>query len=240
MSLTLAHFDALTERGLQVIPLRENSKIPLNKGWTSGWNRSASREGLLRFPDANIGLLLGNVVDVEGDNQEANDIILSLIGNYPHPCYRSTKSIHHLFMSPDRNLRHFRWQKIEFRGYGHQSVLPPSQHAGVKYQWLDKFKFPIPEMPEKLVRFYETHSRARLNDLKPGHISVWCMTCKQKIFLSEKRFRLELEAFRSFGTKWECQKCRTVDLRSACRLIRMGITAKRSMLEEVQHLEGDQ
>jgi hypothetical protein len=228
MHSTIDHFDALTSRGLKIIPLWENSKIPLNKGWSQNWDRLDSRNALVRFPEANIGLLLGNIVDVEGDSEEANKTIIDLIGDYPHPCYHSTKSIHHLFQSPDPNLRHFRCGKIEFRGHGHQSVLPPSQHAGIKYCWLKSFKFPIPEMPESLVKFYEERKEhIKLNDTKPGHIRVWCSKCDSKVFLNEKRFKLELQAFKLLEAKWQCQSCRTVDLRHACRLIRSGVCDKR-------------
>lgn len=220
MPSIIDHFDALTDRGLKVIPLRENSKIPLAKGWTENWDRDLSRENLLRFPNCNIGLLLGEIVDVEGDSEEANETILSLIGNYPHPTYRSKKSIHHLFLSPDRNLRHFSWKKIEFRGHGHQSVLPPSQHAGIRYCWLKNFQFPVPEMPERLAGFYKSLTHVRTNEIKPGHTKVWCCCCNKQIFLNEKRFQLELEVFNSMSMKWECQACRNIDIRSACRLVR--------------------
>jgi hypothetical protein len=122
----LAHFDALTKRGLKIIPLRENSKVPLCKAWNSDWDREVVRDKICQFPDANLGILLGDVVDVEGDSEDANRTILDLIGDYPHPCYFSTKSIHHLFLNPDPNLAHFRFKEIEFRGHGHQSVIPPS------------------------------------------------------------------------------------------------------------------
>jgi hypothetical protein len=102
----LAHFDALTKRGLKIIPLRENSKVPLCKAWNSDWDREVVRDKICQFPDANLGILLGDVVDVEGDSEDANRTILDLIGDYPHPCYFSTKSIHHLFLNPDPNLPH--------------------------------------------------------------------------------------------------------------------------------------
>ncbi len=226
MPSIIDHFDVLTERGMKIIPLQENSKIPIIKNWNGPWDNLLCRELLLKFPEANIGLLLGQIIDVEGDDNHANQTILSLIGDYPHPCYQSKKSIHHLFLTPDPQLRHFRWNKIEFRGAGHQSVLPPSQHAGVKYRWLEKFKFPIPEMPPKLISFYESKKRAKVNNLKPGHIQVWCDCCDEKIYLNEKRFHLEIEAFKLLGSKWQCHKCRPIDLRPACRLIRSGICKK--------------
>ena len=217
------HFDALTNQGLKVIPLCENSKAPMCKGWNNNWNKDESREKLRVFPDANIGLLLGDVVDVEGDSRAANQQILDLIGDYPHPTYTSAKSIHHIFISPDKNLRLLRVGEIEFRGHGHQSMLPPSQMRGTRYMWLRSMKFPVPEMPEPLYIFYLKQKKQYNHLRKPGHLQVWCSQCEAKCFLHKKRFTLELEAFKLFGSRWECQSCRTVDLRPACRLIRCGI-----------------
>lgn len=222
MATVLDHFDALTQRGLKIIPVRQNSKVPLCKGWTRDWDLNVYRHKLRQFPDSNIGILLGDVVDVEGDSDHANRLIEDLIGDYPHPVYRSTKSFHHLFLNPDQTLRHFRHGDIEFRGHGHQSVLPPSRHHGVVYQWLKKFKFPVPPMPERLVEFYHDRRYGRGSGLKPGHVKLWCGLCSKECYLHEKRFALELRAFGLLGRKWQCHCCRLVDLRPACRLIRSG------------------
>jgi hypothetical protein len=227
MAVNLDHFDALTTRGLKIIPLWENSKAPMCRGWTGEWSWAAAREKLAMFPAANLGLLLGDIVDVEGDSAEANRAILDLIGDYPHPSYVSTKSIHHLFVSPDPALRHFRVGEIEFRGHGHQSVIPPSQHQGTVYKWLRAFRFPVPEMPPALQDFYRAQRAAPLrNPLKPGHVRVWCADCRGECRLHRKRFDLEVEAFRLLGSRWECQKCRSLDLRPACRLIRSGVAGR--------------
>lgn len=223
MPTTIDHFDALTQRGIKVIPLRENSKVPMCKGWTDNWDCEVARSKLATFPDANIGILLGDIIDVEGDSEEANRIVLDLIGDYPHPCYQSTKSIHHLFLTPDPQLAHFRWKEIEFRGIGHQSVLPPSQHQGFKYKWLKAFRFPVPHMPDRLLDFYMSKAqRKRPPVLKPGHVRVWCGGCEEQCYLHGKRWSLELRAFKLLGEKWQCRGCRTVDLRPACRLLRGG------------------
>jgi hypothetical protein len=226
MPTIIEHFDALTARGLKIIPLRENSKVPLCKGWTEHWDKGRAREKLTQFPDANLGILLGDIIDVEGDSDEANRTIIDLIGDYPHPSYQSTKSIHHLFVTPDFALRHFRYADIEFRGYGHQSVIPPSQHQGTVYRWLKQFRFPVPPMPNKLLQFYKSKQERSQRTLKPHHIRVWCGSCRAECMLHGKRFDLELEAFRLFDSKWECQKCRTLDLRPACRLLRAGVKGK--------------
>lgn len=223
MATIIEHFDVLTKRGLKIIPLRENTKVPMCKGWTQNWNKDQCREKLEQFPCANLGILLGDIIDVEGDSEEANKTILDLIGDYPHPMYQSIKSIHHLFLTPDRCLRHFRYGDIEFRGYGHQSVIPPSQHQGHTYKWMRTFQFPIPEMPPALRRFYERHHGTIKKTLKPHHVRAWCGSCKSHHMLHEKRFDLETEAFLLLESKWECRHCRALDLRDACRLIRLGL-----------------
>lgn len=226
MASILEHFDALSKQGMKIVPLYKNSKRPIGKSWGEKWSHDRARWMLQRSPEANIGLLLGDIVDVEGDSEQANQIILDLIKDYPHPCYRSTKSIHHLFLTPDPNLRRFQWNNIEFRGHGHQSVLPPSQFSGVSYKWLKNFRFPIPQMPEELVDFLENKNGLQKETLKPGHVRIRCGNCKNIVFLHKKRYALELKAFKLLGQKWECQDCRTTDIRSACRLIRAKVPAK--------------
>lgn len=220
MANVLAHFDALTEHGVQVIPLRENSKVPLCRGWQRDWDHLECRDKLRLFPQSNIGVLLGSIIDVEGDTPHANRLILDLIGSYPHPTYSSTKSIHHLFQSPDPRLRICCHQGIEFRGHGHQSVLPPSQHQGVKYRWLRSFRFPIPEMPERLRCFYDQVSKKRKHYVKPGHQKIRCGECQKVQFLHRKRLYWELIAFRQWDSPWLCHDCRTVDLRPIVRRLR--------------------
>lgn len=225
MATILDHFEALTNKGLKLIPLRENSKIPLYKNWNVNWEYHWVRNKFQKYPNSNIGLLLGDIVDVEGDSERANQKILDLIKDYPHPNYRSSKSIHHLFLTPDPALRHFRYEEIEFRGHGHQSVMPPSKIGETVYKWLKNFKFPVPNMPEELVDFLYKKRKKKIykQKLKPGHLKTRCATCQQNILLHEKRHALELKAFKLLGQKWECKNCRSVDLRPACRLIRANI-----------------
>jgi len=212
----LKQFDSLVDMGLQVIPLRFNSKIPMCKGWTT-WNKTECRETLQRFPEANIGILLGQIIDVEGDSRQANNRILSLIKDYPHPSYTSTKSIHHLFLNPDPDLKILKYDDIEFRAHKHQSVLPPSHHQGIHYEWVDNSMFPIPEMPEELYRFYLKLKRGNRKFIKPGNLMVRCILCGKKCFVNKKRFRLELDIFKRLGLRWQCQSCRELDLRPICR-----------------------
>lgn len=219
----LKHFDTLVEQGLKPIPLKVNSKQPYNKGWNKNWNYENSRWYFRCEPTLNMGLLLGDIIDVEGDTLEANDKITKLIGDYPHPCYRSRKSIHHLFLTPDPELTRIQVKGVEFRGYGHQSVLPPSQHQGVFYRWKEDSIWPVPQMPDSLLEYYwhlRNGRKRRSTTVKPGHIKVWCNNCKQESFMHQKRFDSELELFQMMCQKWTCQKCRKIDLRPLVRRLR--------------------
>lgn len=221
MSIILKHFDILTKHNLKVIPLRENTKIPICKNWNVDWNLKNSRNKLFQMPNSNIGLLLGDIVDVEGDDEKANQTILKLIKDYPHPSYFSAKSIHHLFLTPDPKLRHFEWNKIEFRGAGHQSVLPPSRVNDVVYKWTKDFKFPIPPMPDELRKFlYEKRNQKFSKSLKPNHVQVWCSICRNEVLLHQKRHVLEVVVFKVLQKRWECNDCRKIDIRKACKIIK--------------------
>lgn len=226
----LRHFDTLVEQGLMPIPLKVNSKQPYGKAWNKDWDREKSRWYFRCEPNLNMGLLLGDIVDVEGDTPEANEKIDRLIGDYPHPSYRSRKSTHHLFITPDPNLRRVQNRGVEFRGHGHQSVLPPSQHQGIFYRWNDSSVWPVPPMPEALLQFYwslvNSNQRKPKEIIKPGHMKLWCGKCAAECYLHQKRFNSELELFKMMGEKWQCQKCRQIDLRPLVRRLRRGTLVK--------------
>jgi len=213
------YFDKLVNHGLSVIPLRENSKAPLLKGWQDNWDENFCRYLFEKNPNLNFGFLLGEIVDVEGDTEQSNRLIHNLIGNFPHPSYKSSKSVHHLFKTPDSTLRRLCCEGVEFRGYRHQSVLPPSRHAdGTKYKWID-ITFPVPEMPTRLKNFYfEITKKGEI--IKPRHMKVNCFICREKCYIHKKRFNLELQAFKTLELAWQCHKCRKHDLRSMCRQLR--------------------
>lgn len=221
MSKILAHFDVLTKHGLRVIPLRPYSKIPVQKNWAD-WNYENCRYILEKNPESNIGLLLGEVMDVEGDSVEANERINDLVRDYPHPMYTSTKSVHHLFINPEPTLTILKHQQIEFRANRHQSVLPPSVlDTGVEYKWVDgKLTLPIPPMPDRLLTFFRKLQKVRKTAIKPGHMKLPCFKCREKCFIHRKRYDLELIAFKKLGLRWMCHDCREVDLRQECRDIR--------------------
>lgn len=213
----LEHFDDLVSMGYKPHPLRPRTKIPVKKGWTS-WDLEKSRYILNIVDDCNLGIVLGDIMDVEGDSEEANRIVNRMVEGYPHPCYRSKKSTHHLFLSPDPRITKVEFQKIEFRGLNHQSAVPPSRmEDGTEYTWIIPPTGPPPIMPDRLLTFLRKIRRKSQGDIKPGHIKLPCIKCGQICFLHEKRFLLEIEEFRKHGQRWSCRKCRELDLRKGCR-----------------------
>lgn len=222
MKPLLKVFDRFLSEGLKPLALYKNTKIPMLKNWNSNWNQDSNRE-LLKLDYTNIGLLLGDIVDVEGDSEKANDVINDLIGNYEHPVYKSKKSFHHLFINPDPNLTLLKFDDIEFRGKNHQSVIPPSKINDVVYEWVHLI-FPFPVMPKNLLDFYLSNRKKIIknNSKKPGHIEVNCSICRKKSFINKKRWNYELIAFKEIDFKllWQCRNCRKYDLRPRVRNIK--------------------
>jgi hypothetical protein len=226
----LKYFDLYVTAGLKPIAVYKETKQPVGYNWNRNWNPEKWRE---YFQDDNdlysMGILLGNIVDVEGDTEEANKMLFDLVGDIPHPMYKSSRSIHHLFQTPDLTLTKSTYQGIEFRGFLHHSVVPPSIHiSGSQYKFLRGTKFPIPEMPLELMRFYFDHkiksikprTPKKVVKKKPGYINTQCKICYKTTEIHKKRLSLEVQAFQFYGLPWNCHKCRKIDVREDCRRIR--------------------
>lgn len=220
MKLSIRTFDKLVSEGLQPIALYPGSKTPMAKGWNSNWKEAEERERI-RKPLVNIGILLGNIVDVEGDSPGANAKINRIIGDYPHPVYKSFKSYHHLFLTPDPKLTILKSDDIEFRGHNHQSVIPPSIVNQIHYEWINVV-FPIPKMNPPLLEFYQEFKKriTKKKQTKPGHIQPYCSQCQKREYIHKDRHRLELMAFKELNLNWTCHKCRDIDLRPRIKEIR--------------------
>ena len=207
---------------MEIIPLLPNTKKPIFNHWQLEYNKERCRFLLEKNQRMNLGLRLGEIVDVEGDSPHANDLVNQLIGDYEHPSYKSRKSIHHLFINPDPKLTRVVFQDIEFRGFNHQSVIPPSSVDEVGYRW-ESLNFPIPVMPERLLEFFwkvRHKKRNKYIDVKPGHMKIPCSQCGKNFYLHRKRFEEELLAFKLLSQAWQCKNCRQIDLRPICRQFR--------------------
>lgn len=219
-------FDSYVEMGLKPIPISRYSKRPICKDWHSNWSALRWRS-YFHQDKFNMGILLGDIVDVEGDSFYANNLIEKLIGNCPHPKFSSSKSIHHLFKTPDKNLTRIAYKGIEFRGQNHQSVVPPSVHGtNISYRWIQGSVFEIPEMPIDLLDyFYKIQSikikaKSSSTQKKKALYSTICKSCNKKIEINKKRLSLEVKAFADMNLLWACRKCRNIDIRPICRLLK--------------------
>ena len=225
----LTFFDKYVALGLKPIAVFKDSKKPACQGWNEDWSIERWREYFLT-DEYNMGILLGDIVDVEGDTNEANDLLQRMIDGVPCPKFRSSKSVHYLFQNPLPDLTRKVFDGIEFRGHRHQSVVPPSIHSdGNFYAWLEGSKFPVPPMPDELLSFYHRNNtekpqaipRKRIRQKKNKDYSkTQCNCCQKHFMMHKKRLVLEVRSLRTLNLKWMCRSCREIDLRQMCRDIR--------------------
>jgi hypothetical protein len=234
----LIDIDTINEyifKGFEIIPLKPLSKKPYQKNWTKRWNKNSSYALFFKDENINLGLKLGSIIDVEGDSEKGNDQIVSLIGDYKHPFYTSNKrSYHHLFLNPYK-IRIIKINDIEIRGYGHQSVLPPSI-VDNQYEWIDDNNLKVPKVPLKLLSFINNNynynfkgkyswkeqvENTKLNKnmfLKPESVLKMCNCCKEYFPIHKKRFIKEVKAFKKINRSWVCKNCSDVDIRKLAKL----------------------
>jgi hypothetical protein len=196
-------------QGYKPILLHHNTKIPIHKKWNKKYDFNYFYNYSLAHPtDYNFGILLGDVIDVEGDTEKANEYLKNLCGEIKHPSYKSSKSIHHIFRNPGINLTRIVHNGIEFRAHKHQSVIPPSLHEdGSPYIWISCNNMSlaeIPLLPANLERILL--NRLGLDEkIRYGNVKVYCAKCKKSFFLNEKHFNFELKIFKKNGFPWMCK-----------------------------------
>lgn len=178
----LDFFDLYTQKfNWKITPISRDSKSPIFANWNKDYNRLKSRN-IIEEHDCNLGLCLGDIVDVEADTPGANKTLDQMLRGYPHPQYRSSRSVHHLFLCHDKKLTKISMQNIEFRGSLHQSVLPPSRIGDTRYQWINA-DFPVPEMPKSLLKFYWKHVRRVVRPL-----GFWtCKMCHKRCIIESRQ-----------------------------------------------------
>jgi hypothetical protein len=201
MERIVQFFDYYTDKlGWDVVLLLPKSKMPFQKGWNKGYDKKATRDYLIKNPDCNLGLKLGHIIDVEGDTYKANELLNKLTADITHPMYKSQKSTHHLFTTPDNKLTRIDIHGMEFRGHYHQSMLPPSVNSEeIEYEWLEDVRFPIPSLPNSLVNLYNRHMKMMCAKKTGKYTEPWCYLCGQKSRpIHKTRFKLELTSFKRF------------------------------------------
>jgi len=220
--------------GYHLIPLHKGTKRPIMKNWNKKYSYKRIENFLLQNPgNYNFGILLGDVIDIEGDSCEANIFLNDLLKDIPHAIYQSSKSTHHLFRMGSKFFTRHICNSIEFRGHGHQSVVPPSTHEdGTKYSWITDL-IPVSELPvlpselELKIKTFKIRSK---KFTKPHSKKIRCHSCKDQCFINKRRLELELSVLRSIGQKWMCNPCRPYDLREDVRKLRKLITQGKEFL----------
>jgi hypothetical protein len=232
----LKWYDAYVSVGLKPIAIFCGTKIPVGQDWNKNWEPNKWRD-YFKSDSYNMGILLGEIIDVEGDTSEANNFLLEMIGDTEHPMFSSSKSIHHLFLNPDPKLTRWSFNGIEFRGHKHQSVVPPSVHDdGTPYKWMvnSNSYFKIPNLPPSLLDFYFQNKNLNKNKFsqkhknKPGHKRTECKKCGGYFYIHKKRLILEVKAFAIMGQLWSCHGCRQADVKEMCRSIRKNLNKDQS------------
>jgi hypothetical protein len=221
-------FNEYKNLGYHLIPLHKGTKKPIMKNWNKKYSYKRIESFLLQNPgNYNFGILLGDVIDIEGDSLEANIFLNDTLKDIPHAIYQSSKSTHHLFRMGSKFFTRHICNGIEFRGYGHQSVVPPSTHEnGAKYTWITD-KIPanqLPVLPPELELKIKTFKKRSQKFTKPHNKKIKCFACEKFCFINKRRLDLELSVLRSIGHKWMCNPCRPYDLRENIRNLRKLIT----------------
>ena len=224
------YYDKYVSLGLKPIAVFKGSKKPVCQGWNDDWAVDRWR-GYFETEEYNIGILLGDVVDIEGDTEEANDLLERMIDGVSCPKFRSSRSVHYLFKNPLPELTRRVFDGIEFRAHRHQSVVPPSTHIdGTSYAWIEGSRFPLPQMPEELLAFYKRNSASerkneqaaprRKRQMGKEFTKTHCNRCRKTFVMHKKRLILEVRAFRGLGLTWACRSCRELDVREECRRLK--------------------
>lgn len=199
-----------------VIAVVPGTKIPRFPSWNNTYYPYMHQAYIGQNPKANIGLLLGRIIDIEADNEESENKLNSMFKNVPHLQYRSGRGTHHLFLNKKTNFKKLIVDGVEYRGYSHHSLLPPSiGPSGFQYEWSEnstELITPLPKFIENKILKYHCE--------KGYHKNITCKKCQKQFKIAAKRLNLEMKALSLIKHPWKCHGCREWDLRKICRLIR--------------------
>lgn len=213
MNEYLDYFDNYVFKGLMPIAVYPGTKQPVEKGWNKNWCARHWRKFFLQEERYELGLLWNNgIIDVEADNERSNNFLNKLIGDIERPMYRSHRSYHNLFLSPNLkltkvNLYGKHGEKIEIFGNRTFTMAPPSNHVeqGVSYRFVNDYWPPPPCPPGiKALYFQQKNIILKSKDRK----ETQCSDCLKVFCLHTSRLILEVRAFLKHGLKWKCVECR--------------------------------
>lgn len=130
--------DDLTNRGLVIIPLKEQSKIPLIRDWTNTTNEQ-SKQFINQQGNFNVGLVLGKpsgiiALDFDNNIEGLHQKILKVCGQ--SDVVKKGQKGGTIFFKYNGE-KSFKWKKngemvLELLSDGTQTVIPPSIHPKTK------------------------------------------------------------------------------------------------------------
>jgi hypothetical protein len=226
MSIYLDYFDDYVAKGLNPIAIFPRTKFPTEFKWNQNWAARRWRKYFLQDEEYEIGLLWNQgFVDVETDDHKSNDFLNRLIGDVPRPIFKSKRSYHNIFLTPNPkltkvNLYGKKGEKIEIFGRKTFTLAPPSKHIeGATYSFINDV-WPPPQFPNGLKAFYFQQKKIVLKN-KSKTLSI-CSDCKKEQCIHKKRLALEVKSFSKLLMGWKCHKCRKkykVNIKEECRPI---------------------
>lgn len=224
--MLLKYFDAYVNAGFKPIALSPYTKKPIEPNWNKKWSSSRWRKHF-ESDVYNIGILLGNVIDVEADCERSNDMLDDLLKNHRHIKFHSFRSTHHLFLNDDNKFRFLKVNGIEFRGYGLHSVVPPSWHQnGFQYKFAIDNYFSLTYMPDNLKKIFHDNFSTKSNKNKylykknivyKNNCKTTCKKCGEQKFINRKRLSCEVKIFLNMNSNWLCHKCRDFSITKLVR-----------------------
>lgn len=218
-------FQKYLHYGYQPILLNHKSKKPILKNWNANYQPEIYLYYLNKSQNYNIGFLLGDIIDIEGDSEAANHFLNNLFSEINHPIYQSYKSTHHLFRNyKGCKITRLHARGIEVRAHKHQSVVPPSVHelGGFVYEWKTPifYHFEIPFLTESIEKRIKNYCGLHHVTRKPNSSRIICAKCKKFIYVNKNRLQLEIAAFQTINNRWNCHKCRQFNINQIVRTIK--------------------
>jgi hypothetical protein len=224
----LDFFDEYVFKGLMPIAVFPGTKQPIEKAWNKNWCAQHWRKFFLTNDNYEVGLLWNNgMIDVETDTEESNVFLNKLIGGIERPIYKSHRSYHNIFLTPNKeltkvNLYGKRGEKIEIFGKRTFTMAPPSNHIeqGVKYKFVNDF-WPPPPCPNGIKALYFQQKNIVIKSKDKTETA--CADCQRLFCLHKTRLAMEVDIFLKHKLKWKCVSCRkkhSIDVKEERRKLR--------------------
>lgn len=177
------------KKGIKVIPLHSNTKIPILKDWT---NRGTLNDLQIldwhqKHDDCNFGLLTGDnlvVLDVDNKNNKEGSKVLEALGDFSNTFTVSTASggLHYYFKTKENLKSRNFGNGLEIKSLGSQVLAPCSIINNVEYKILNDTEFA--EFPMCLYEAFKSSKNTDSKDYSNNILKQFDWSEQQKNALS--------------------------------------------------------